>query len=169
MNNLRKWSILCAFLTSASSVLAQSMDGTMPSVLIHDAIARGCEPVKEFYDRAGITLPPFFFEEQSENREYAAAYLCEREHLYFLVFPPIAGSTCKQRELALGGTMPGGLSAFARRLPLSMFRRIGNSRQISKGFDAAEAIPFRPLVIDYDGVQRVFYCSEGEWLEARLE
>lgn len=168
MNYLQKWLLICMSIFTPA-VLAWSVDGNMPSVLLHDATARGCDPVKGFYDRDGITLPPFFFDQQLDNQEYPVAYVCEREKRYFLVLLPVASSACKQRELALGHTMPGGLAAFTHRLSLSVFHRVDNLRQEQKYRDVAEVTSFRPLVIDYDGVQRVFYCSEGQWLEARFE
>ncbi|MBY0578940.1 MAG: hypothetical protein K2P57_07840 [Burkholderiales bacterium] len=142
----------------------------MPSVLLHDAMARNCGPIKDFFDRDGITLPPFFFDEQPENREYSAAYVCERKKQYFLVLLAAdSGGTCKQRELGLGRTMPGGLGVFPRRLPLSVFRTFDNAKLEIKNRDASKSTQFRPLVIDYDGVQRVFYCYEGQWSEARFD
>lgn len=170
MNRFQKWLLVYTCLMFSPAVLAESMDGGMPSVLLHDAKARGCNPIKGFFDRDGITLPPFFFDEQSENREYTAAYVCERKKQYFLVLLAVdSGSTCKQRELGLGRTMPGGLEAFPRRLPLSTFRTLDNTKLEIKSSDASKSTHFRPLVIDYDGVQRVFYCNDGQWLETRFD
>lgn len=170
MSYLQRWLFVCACLAATPAVLAGPMDGNMPSALLRDATARGCAPVKGFFNRDGITLPPFFFEEQPENQEYSAAYVCERKKSYFLVLLAVeSSSTCKQRELALGRTMPGGLGIFSRRLSLSMFQAFNNSKPEFKARDVAESTRFRPLVIDYDGVQRAFYCYEGRWLEARFD
>lgn len=170
MNHFQRWLLICACLMSVPVAVAGPMDGSMPSVLLRDATARGCGPVKGFFDRDGITLPPFIVDEQPENREYTAAYVCERKKRYFLVLLAVeSSSTCKQRELELGRTMPGGLGVFSRRLPLSVFRTFGNAKPEIKNRDASESTQFRPLVIDYDGVQRVLYCHEGKWLEARFD
>ena len=173
MRRFQRWSLLVGVsLTSPTfslMAIAGPMDGGMPSVLLHDAMARSCGPIKGFFDRDGITLPPFFFDEQPENQEYSAAYVCERKEQYFLVLLADSGSTCKQRELGLGRNMPGGLGTFPRRLPLSTFRTFNNAEPEMKNRDTSESTQFRPLVIDYDGVQRVFYCDEGQWLEARFD
>lgn len=155
---------------SAHCALAGWGDGNMPASLLRDATTRGCGPVKNFFDRDGITLPPFFFDEQPENKEYVAAYVCERNKRYFLVLPVVeSSSSCKQRELVLGRTMPGGLATFPRRLALPLFRKLENSKQETKNTDVSVFTQFRPLVLDYDGIQRVFYCHEGQWLETRFD
>jgi len=157
-----------AGLASASIALAGSMDGTMPLLLARDAAARHCEPVKNFFDRPGITLPSFVFDEQPENREYRAAYICERDERYLIVFlDGKINSTCK-REIALQDSMPGGLAVFHRRVPLSVFRQIDSSVPGLTESDMKGETRFRPVVIDYDGVQRLLYCHKGKWLQAQF-
>lgn len=149
------------------AVLATTMDGNIPIYLLKNANERGCGVIKEFFNRDGITLPPFIFDYQSKNKEYKFAYVCEKNNNYFLMFS-LADSkaNCKEREIDLGEEMPGGLGIYSELILLSSFTKNDNSETKSKSKNFSGFTDFYPLMIEYDGTGNIFYCYQGNWLKS---
>jgi hypothetical protein len=172
IRNLNNITLALFLLTlECGDILASDFDGNMPVSLFNEAISRKCSPIHGFYNRYGIKLPPFIYEEQqSANPEYSAAFVCERGEHFFLEFVGAnSNASCSKQELSLGTVIPGGLAVFPRNLSLKEFREFGTSQSISDRKVLSGYTRFHPLVIDYDGVQLIVYCAGGTWLRMRLD
>jgi hypothetical protein len=157
-------------LTSAGTPLSAQ---ALPRDLQVEATRHHCAQVQDFFDRPGMVLPPYLYGVFPGDAENSAAFWCQRgegaRRQFILVFVTVSDHLpieCPDTLVWKGG-FPRGLSLADRaHVPLTEFRTLSGVRLSAPPNATTDYAPLRDY---YDGLERLFYCYRGEWVQRVLD
>ncbi len=150
--------------------LASELTPIMPEELITYAAKNGCEQVSNFFKRAGRVNPPYVYDYdyRPASPPYNAALWCQVRQGDKRKFFLLLMIRNKNHEWAQCPTKiewrnyPRGLSIYRdRSTTLDYFFYLADPKK--KG-PRNTKLTGNGILSEYDGVEALFYCHQGEWL-----
>lgn len=140
----------------------------MPEELLEIAKENSCTQVDDFYKgKPGMVKPPFVYSYTAGSEEDSAVFWCQKiennkkyNYLLFMFKKPNELAACAKK--VEWKNPPRGLSLYKdSNTTLETFVYINNPKK--KG-PKNERLKHNAILSEYDGVEELFYCYEGEWL-----
>lgn len=166
------WYAISAMILMTSFLYPQNgrcETGSLPKELLDIARKNGCQEVKNFYARPGMIKPPYVYGYLPDSQKNSAAFWCEKiendRKIFFLILMT-KGEKADQfkcsNTIRWENSFPGGLSLYTdRNTTLEGFRFVKDpEREVSKNVKLTQ----NAILSEYDGVELLFYCYEGEWV-----
>jgi hypothetical protein len=148
--------------------IAYCQTGSLPKELQEIAKKNGCKEVIGFYNRPGMIKPPYVYGYLPCDEENSAVFWCEKkgkgERRFYLM---IMRKDNKCEELKCPGKIewhnfPKGLSIYKdTNTTLENFYYVKDPKRKPP---KAEKLKHNGILSEYDGVEELFYCYEGEWV-----
>jgi hypothetical protein len=141
----------------------------LPRELLEIAQKNGCIAVEDFFDRPGMVKPPYVYGYLPGPEENSAAFWCEKKgdgkRIFLLMFM-VKGSASRQigcaDKIEWQRSFPGGLSIYKNdETVLDDFKYLKDSRKSPR---KGVRLKGNAIQSEYDGVEVLFYCYEGEWI-----
>lgn len=136
----------------------------LPLELRKIADKNGCKEIVDFMDRPAMVDPPYVYGYLKGNKEDSAVFWCQSKsesNLYKLVIYSKNNSAFKCPTVIETRNYPGGLSLFSDRArSLSEFKYISNDMRGPK----IKGLQNNFIMSYYDGVESIYYCHDGKWL-----
>lgn len=142
--------------------------GSLPKELLEIAKKNGCGEVSGFYNRPGMMKPPYVYGYLPCNEESSAVFWCEKKgkgekRFYLMIMRK--GNECKESKCPdkiEWHNFPKGLSIYKdTNTTLEYFYYVNDSRRQPP---KTEKLKHNAILSEYDGVEELFYCYEGEWV-----
>jgi hypothetical protein len=130
---------------------------------------KGYEQVTEFYkNRPGILNPPYVYGYLPGPKENSAVFWCQKEHndkqTFYLMFmfKNRTHKLCNCPDVIEWHNYPKGLSICSGRdVMLDGFVYINEpKKEVPKNV----RLIHNAILSEYDGVEEIFYCHDGEWV-----
>jgi hypothetical protein len=143
-------------------------NGSLPQELLEIAKKNGFREVTGFYDRPGMINPPYTYGYLTCDKEDSAAFWCENQQkgktIYYLMIM-VKENKCgklKCSDKIEWHNYPKGLSIYkSRDGTLENFFYLSDPKRKPP---KTEKIKHDAILSEYDGVEELFYCYEGEWV-----
>lgn len=142
--------------------------GSLPKELLEIAKKSGCKEVTGFYNRPGMIKPPYVYGYLPCDEENSAVFWCEEKEkgerrFYLLIMRK--GNKCEElkcRDKIEWHNFPKGLSIYKdTNTTLENFYYVNDSKRTPP---KTEKLQHNAILSEYDGVEELFYCYEGEWV-----
>jgi len=142
--------------------------GSLPKELLEIAKRNGSKEVTGFYDRPGMINPPYVYGYLPCDKENSAAFWCQRQQkgkkIYYLMIM-VKGNKCGPLgcpEKIEWHNYPKGLSVYKEmNTTLEHFYYVKDPKRKPP---ENEKLKHNAILSEYDGVEELFYCYEGEWV-----
>jgi hypothetical protein len=141
----------------------------MPRDLVEYGRTKGCEQVSDFYDRPGSFGPPYVYGYLPGRPKNSAVFWCQTgqtaDRKFWLVIKrdrAVTGYDCPDRiESPL---QPGGLSIERLDAAGTEFIYLSEWRQPKRVLPNTVQLTGHAIQSEYDGLEAMFYCHQGEWI-----
>lgn len=155
------------FFTTFSNRLYSSQN--LPDELMMFAQKKGFSQVENFYKRPGMVFPPYVYGYLPGPPQNSAVFWCQKEkneETVYVLIVMIKDNKGEQNnceaEIEWNNTYPGGLSIYKNtNETLEYFTYLNDP---NKKIDKNAKMSHNAILSEYDGIEVLFYCHNGEWL-----
>lgn len=140
----------------------------LPEDLLKIAHEKGFDQIKDFYNRPGMLNPPYVYGYFTGPKENSAVFWCEKkentQRRFFLVIvsKDEINKSLYCDDIIEWPNYPGGLTIFQDKdMSLDGFVYLDDPK---RHVPEKTYLTHNAVLSEYDGVEVVFYCLNGEWL-----
>lgn len=162
-----------AILAVCTMSLLATTAWTEPLVMPRDLVAygrvKGCEQVRDFYDRPGVLGPPYVYGYLPGPLDDSAVFWCQtgpgaKRQVWLVVKRDRAVRGYDCAEKVRWPLYPGGLSIERAGVASDEFFYLAEWDQPKRVVPGTTQLIGHAIQSEYDGLEAMLYCYRGEWI-----